>query len=512
MGALLMGTFWQNLATAAAETPAPVLTIGSKVFTESYILAEIVAQIAEDVGEARVRRKFGLGGTGIAFEALRAGEIDLYPEYTGTISEAILKADAPITQSRIQAAVESMELLLSGPLGFNNTYALAARREVAEERGLIRISDLAAVRDLRVGFSHEFMQRKDGYQPLAKRYGLELPQVRSLAHSLAYEALRRAELDLTDVYSTDAKIEKLGLKVLEDDRKFFPEYLAVLLARSDLRSRFPKTWTTLDETLSGRIDAVTMIRLNAQVDIDQKSFAEVAAGFLGGLPDSKQRSVDEANRAGSALPALAFFGMSPSTLERLTAQHLKLVGISLLFSLLVGVPFGVISARSPWAGQLILGASGVLQTIPSLALLCFLIPFFGIGVLPALIALFLYGLLPIVSGTYTGLVSIDPKLIESSDALGLSSLERLRLIELPLASRSILAGVKTSAIIGIGTATLAAMIGAGGYGSPIVTGLALNNTRMILSGAVPAAVLALVAQGVFFLLGRVLVPRGLRQS
>lgn len=480
------------LSTSLWAAERPVINVGSKTFTESYVLAEIISQVIEDADEATVSRKFGLGGTGIVYQALAGGEIDIYPEYTGTISEAILRDPSMTDVGAIRSALGRMNLVVSSPLGFNNTYALAARRDFAKLHGLNRISDLTHIPEIRIGFSHEFMKRPDGYPGLIARYDLKLKNVKPIAHSLAYEALYRDEIDLTDVYSTDAKIEKLGLVVLKDDKTFFPAYFAVLVARKDLAARLPKTWLAL-RALEGKISEQEMIKLNAMADIDKVSFHDIAANFL--------RKEKTNGVGGESLKQM---------LWRLTRQHTYLVVVSLFLSILIGLPLGVLSARYPILGQAILTISGLLQTIPSLALLCFLIPLFGIGTLPALVALFLYGLLPIVTGVHTGLVGLDPRLTESANALGLSSLQRLKLIDLPLASRSIMAGIRTSAIIGIGTATLAALVGAGGYGAPIVTGLALNDMETILTGAVPAAVMALLTHTIFEGINTVLIPKGIR--
>jgi osmoprotectant transport system permease protein len=179
-------------------------------------------------------------------------------------------------------------------------------------------------------------------------------------------------------------------------------------------------------------------------------------------------------------------------------------------ALLVAIPLGIFAAKFRAIGQVVLAVAGLIQTIPTLALLVFMIPLFGIGSKPAIFALFLYSLLPIVRNTYAGLGDIPPAIRESAAALGLPPGARLRRVELPMASRAILAGIKTSAVINVGTATLGALIGAGGYGQPILTGIRLDNISLILQGAVPAAVLALVVQGLFELLERVLVPKGLR--
>ncbi|MGE0747508.1 MAG: ABC transporter permease, partial [Rhodospirillales bacterium] len=195
---------------------------------------------------------------------------------------------------------------------------------------------------------------------------------------------------------------------------------------------------------------------------------------------------------------------------RRTVEHLRLVAVSLAAAILVAVPLGIVAARRPRMGQALLAAVGVIQTIPSLAILVFMIPLLGIGGPPAIVALFLYSLLPIVRNTYAGLHDVPPSLRESADAMGLNPGARLRLVELPLAARSILAGIKTAAVINVGTATLGALIGAGGYGQPILTGIRLDDVGLILEGAVPAAVLALLVQGMFEVAERRIIPRGLR--
>ena len=183
-----------------------------------------------------------------------------------------------------------------------------------------------------------------------------------------------------------------------------------------------------------------------------------------------------------------------------------MVFLSLLMAIVIAVPLGIVAARHPAAGRVILGAAGVLQTIPSLALLVFMLPWLGIGWRPALAALFLYGLFPIVRGTVTGLTGLPGALRESADALGLPGFYRLTRVDLPLASRSILSGIKTSAVINVGTATIAAFIGAGGFGERIAQGLALNDERLLVAGALPAALFALVVHVIFELLERAVTP------
>jgi osmoprotectant transport system permease protein len=202
----------------------------------------------------------------------------------------------------------------------------------------------------------------------------------------------------------------------------------------------------------------------------------------------------------------------PARILRRTGEHLALVSVALLVAVAVAVPLGILAARRPGAGRLILGVVGVVQTIPSLALLVFMIPLLGIGAGPAIAALSLYGLLPIVRNTHAGLTGIAPELRESAAALGIRPRARLRMIELPLAAPAIFAGVKTSAVITVGTATLGALVGAGGYGQPILTGIRLASVPLILEGAVPAALLALAVEAGFDLLERTVVPAGLRPA
>jgi osmoprotectant transport system permease protein len=469
--------------------------VGSKSFTESYILGEIVADVIERAGEARVERKLGLGGTGITHRAVASGDIDLYPEYTGTLSQAILEDPAATTVADIRRGLNGTGLTIGGSLGFNNTYALAVRREMSGRLGLRAISDLGRHPELEAAFSSGFTDREDGWPGLKRHYGLELADVRVMEHALTYEALAAGEVDVIDIYSTDGKLERLDLAILEDDRTFFPDYQAVLLVREDFIERFPRTWRALEDELEGQIDEGRMSHLNALADLDGKGFPYVVAEFFG------REEVEGSGRRRLITDVVS-----------LTGDHLYLVFLSLGVAVLLGVPLGIVAARHQELGQAELMAVGMLQTIPSLALLCFMIPLFGIGKLPALVALSVYALLPIVRNTYTGLISIDRQLLEIANVLGLSRWQRLARIELPLASVHVMSGIKTSAIWTVGTATLAAFIGGGGYGDLIVRGLALDDTVLILAGAVPAALMALVFHGLFELLDRRLIPRGLRKT
>jgi len=486
-----------QLITAAH---AAELVVGSKRFTESYILGEIAAQTARAADEGQVVHQQGMGNTAILFEALKSGGIHLYPDYTGTVGRELLKSEATDLES-LNRGLQPLGLGVAVLLGFNNTYALALRESEAERLGLRTIGDLAKHPELKLGLSHEFLQRNDGWPGLKKAY--DLPQTPSgLDHGLAYEAIAAKQIDVMDIYSTDAKIAKYKLRVLDDDKHYFPEYAAVLVYRLDVPKRFPGAWAALTK-LQGSINAEQMIAMNAAAELDGKSFTAVAQSAL--AQTSGTKTAAPTGRVG--LMALLF---GPD-FWKLTRQHLMLVFVSLAFAVGAGVPLGVWAARQRHAAQPILATVGVIQTVPSLALLAFLIPLLGmIGTIPALVALFLYSLLPIVRNTYSGLIDIPPHLRESARALGLPAGARLRLIELPLAARSILSGIKTSAVINVGTATIAAFIGAGGYGERIVTGLALNDNNWLLAGAIPAAVLALLVQGLFEIGDRRLIPAGLR--
>jgi osmoprotectant transport system permease protein len=469
---------------ASAEEP---LKVGSKRFTESYILGEIVAQTVH--GE----HKPGLGNTAILYEALRNGGIDLYPEYSGTIAQEILRSETALDLGQINQRLERLGLRAGIALGFSNTYALGMRRADAERLGIRNISDLAR-HDLRFGLSHEFLGRRDGWPGLKAAYGLPHAVTRGLDHGLAYDALAAGQVDVIDLYSTDAKIERYAIALLADDRGFFPSYEAVLLYRADAPRRFPAAFATLAR-LEKRIDAPTMVRLNARAELDKLPFPQVAAEFLG-------------HSAGP--PRTLLNAVFAPDFTRLLAEHVGLVVGSLAAAIAIGVPLGVAAAKVRGLAQPVMITTGLVQTIPALALLAFLIPLTGkIGLWPALLALFLYALLPITRNTHAGLSQVPKGLIQAATALGLHARQIRWRIELPLAFPTLLAGIKTSAIVNVGTATIAAFIGAGGFGERISQGLALNDHTVLLAGALPAAALALIVHGAFELIER-FVSRGPR--
>lgn len=398
------------------------------------------------------------------------------------------------SQDQLQKQLLKHDIVMSKPLGFNNTYILGMKKQLSDNLNINKISDLKKYPELRIGFSNEFIDRADGWPSLKSVYGLSHTDVRGLDHDIAYRGLEAESIDVIDLYATDAEIEYYNITTLRDDLGYFKPYNAVVLFRKDLYERYPDVAQNI-LNLEDKIDEQKMIYMNSRVKMEGMTESSVASDFLKNTFSIKTKTADET---------------IISRLFKNTADHLILVVLSLFFAIITAVPLGIISYKNDSLGKIVLGLTGIIQTVPSIALLVFMIPFLGIGFLPAVVALFLYSLLPIVRNTYSGLedVSIDVK--ESARAIGLPSSARLKLVELPIASRSILAGIKTSAVINVGTATLAALIGAGGFGQPIFTGIRLDDIGLILQGAAPAAVLALIVQGLFSYLEKVVVPKGLR--
>jgi len=503
LGCAAVAAFTVLISVATSGQAAEPWRIGSKRFTESYVLGEVVRQTLEARGVAAVHQQ-GMGNTGILERALETGAIDLYPEYTGTIVREILKREGNPSLAELNAWLAPRGLKVAIPLGFNDTYALAMREDRAAALGIRTITDLAkAPAELRAGLSHEFLQRADGWPALRAAYRLPLEPGSGLDHGLAYEAIASGRVDLIDVYSTDAKIGRYRLRVLEDDRQFFPRYEAVLLMRASVD---PAPLRSLE----GRIDAPTMIALNAKVELDGLSFADAARGFVQTLASAGASGASAAKTAADAQAGGARSGIWQRTFApdfgRLLAQHLLLVFGSLVVAVLIGIPLGIGAWRWRRGAPVVLGAVAVLQTVPSLALLAVLIALLGtIGFAPAVVALFLYALLPIVRNTHAGLEAVPRGLAQAALSLGLTPSQTLRTVQLPLALPIVLAGVKTAAVINVGTATVAAFVGAGGFGERIVAGLAVNDTQAMLAGALPSAALALAVQGAFDLLERRIV-------
>ncbi len=485
------------LLVAGACCAQDRVVVGSKSFTESAILGYMLVALAEDAGAEAELKTFP--GSSVAFAALRAGEIVAYPEYTGTLKRELLAEQGLVSDAELRAALAELGLAMSEPIGFNNTYAIGVTRETAERLGLATIGDLADHPELRLAFSNEFMNRGDGWPGLRDTYALPNP-ARGIEHALSYPALEQGQIDATDLYSTDAQIAAMDLAVLEDDLGYFPRYDAVVLYRLDLGDAHPPV-------------LASMLRLGGAIEEDRmRSYNERAE--LGG-PEDEGR-VPPAQVAADAVNELFDLGAEAETRSLAsrvmlrTRQHLVLVGVSMAVAIGVALPLGILAARSHAFASPVLGVTGILQTIPALALLVLLIGPLGIGAPTAIVALLLYSLLPIVRNTHAGLTGIPGDLIESADAIGLAGLDRLRRVELPLALPTILAGIKTAAVINVGTATLGGFISAGGYGQPIFTGITQNNFALILEGALPAAAMAVAVQLAFDGLERLVVPRGLR--
>lgn len=501
------------LVVALAPPARAELAVGSKNFGESRLLAEIFAQLLEDRLGEPVQRRLNLAGTTIAFEALRRGDIAVYPEYTGTGLVTLLDepagADASAVLARVRAEFSRrFDLVWGAPLGFGNSYELAVPRALAEREGVTTLSALLPLApSLHAGLGYEFAEREDGLAGLRREHGLEFGRVSQLQQSLKYEAVGEGRIDVLDVYTTDGLILAHDLVVLEDDLAFFPPYQACPLWNGEALRARPVAGLALQE-LAGLLDEADMRALNRRVEVDGEPFEVVAAswlrsaGLVGGGGGVVEGHVRPANFA-------AYLWSERAPLGRRTVEHLLLVGLSLGLGILVAVPLGVLLERRRRHAEGVVRAVGLLQVIPSLALLAFMIPPLGVGATPAVVALFLYSLFPMVRASYTGVREASPAAVQSARALGMTPSQRLWQVRLPLAVPHILAGVRTAAVIAVGTATLAAFIGAGGLGEPIVSGLQLNDSWRILSGALPAALLALCVDGLLALAERALAPRGL---
>jgi osmoprotectant transport system permease protein len=497
------------------QVPAPAhlrpIVVASKPFGESYLLAEIFAQLLESRG-FRVERRPGLGATEIAFQALRTNRIDLYPEYTGTGLLAILDerpAQDP-AQAYRQVSREFRErfgVLWLPPLGFQNTYAIAIRRETAERYHLTTLSDLARVaRSLRAGLTPDFIGRQDGLPGLQKAYGIAFRQVRALLPAVKYQALAAGQVDVIDGYSTDGFIARYDLVILQDDRRFFPPYEAAGIASPALVRDAPGAIGVLSE-LSGLFTEADMRRLNRRIEVDRVPVDRVAAAALLALGLNRSGPAAKPAREDARVGVTRYLWQERRTILSLTLRHLLLVGISLAAAIAFSLPLALALERGRSVAEPVIRGVGLLQTLPSIALLAFMIPLLGIGVVPALVALFLYSLYPILRNTYTGVRDASPSAVDAAWALGMTPGQVLRDVRLPLAAPVIMAGIRTAAVINVGTATLAAFIGAGGLGDLISAGLALSDTRMILSGALPAAVLALLVDGALGYCERLVAPR-----
>lgn len=491
-----MSWSWVSLlffCLSIGATANPII-VGSKEFTENVILGELITQLLQHSG-VQAEHRVDLGGTAVLWAALLRGDIDVYPEYLGTLEKEIFsRREKQSDPFNLENELKKVGIGASKSMGFSNSYGIGLRRELALKLGISKISDLRRRPELRLVFSSGFMDRPDGWPGLRSSYRLPQMDVRGVLHSFSYRGLMSDAFDVTDVYTTDAEIEEYDILVLEDDEGFFPSYDALFLFRLDIL-RKNRSFNDLMKKLEGAISQEEMRRLNGAVIVQKKSEGQAASEFL-----KKQFSIETSVKIESPT----------SRILRQAFQHASMVFISMLAAICVAIPLGILAARRRSLGNIILFLTGMVQTLPSLALLVFMIPLFGIGTLPAIVALFLYSLLPIVRNTSTGLLSIPTPLLESAKVIGLRPVTILFSVKLPLASREILAGIKTACIINIGTATLGAIIGSGGFGEAILTGIRLNNIPLTLQGAIPAALMALVAQAGFELLDKTIIPQGLR--
>ena len=486
--------------------------IGSKIFTENILLSEILSILLEENYGFKVIRQFNLGGTKLVFDSLRNAEIDIYPEYTGTGYTMLLKLSGETNPRKTYKIVKKQflkkfQLVWSLPLGFENTYALTVRKSDPRFKKINSIEGLKGQTHLfKIGMDHEFMERKDGFQNFVKKYSLEFEKnyLKTMDQGLMYSALKNKKVDMVMAYSTDGRIKSFNLKALKDNRKFFPSYEVAYLTRSAILQQFPQLKKAFKE-LEGNITEKEIISLNNQVDQLKYETYQVARNFLikknlliDDLQDLKNDSV------------IDYYISKREYFFKIFYEHILLICVSLFLALLVAIPIGILANYNSKVEKLVFITVNTLQTIPSLALLAIFIPFLGIGFLPAIVTLFIYSLLPIIRNTFEGIKNIDRSFIEAGAGVGLNTIQILRFIQIPLALPVILAGVRTSAVIVVGTATLAAFIGAGGLGDPIFRGIATLNSKLIFLGAVPACLLAIILDRTLTLLEKVMVSKGLK--
>lgn len=273
-----------SVALLGRAEAADTLTVGSKNYTESIVITHMLADLLEAKGY-EVDRKIGLGGTSVIHEAIVSGEIDIYPEYTGTALLAILKHEVVNDPAEAYGIVkdayaEQFDLTWLQPLGFNDTYALAMRRADAEKLGIASLSDLAGhAGELTLGSTQEFLVRPDALPGLAETYGMQFGGTRGMDPGLVYQAIAGGNVDVISVFTTDGRIKANDLVVLKDDKQFFPPYYLTAVVRSEVLAEHPDVADALN-ALSGKIDEATMIAINSSIDQDKRPAEEVAKEFL----------------------------------------------------------------------------------------------------------------------------------------------------------------------------------------------------------------------------------------
>ncbi len=281
----LLAVLALTVTVFAGCTSGKKVVIGSKDFTENKILAEIMAQLIENNTDIKVERKINMGGTFVCFEAMKKGQIDIYPEYTGTGLTAQLKLPVETDPEQVYATVSTefekqFQIKWLKPIGFNNTYALAVPQELASKNNLESISDLGNfAKDLVFGAEHEFFNREDGYDGLIKVYDLTFKNIAKMDVSLKYQAIGQGKMDVTDAFTTDGQLKALNLMVLKDDKNFFPPYYAAPIVRNEVLENNPQLEELLNK-LAGTIDDQKMQELNYKVDNEKQTIKKVAEDFL----------------------------------------------------------------------------------------------------------------------------------------------------------------------------------------------------------------------------------------
>lgn len=486
---LIFAMIFMTQSLAWGQTSS--ITIAGKNFTEQDVLVDLIAVLLkEERPNLKIHKKKSLGGTSVTFESVKNGSIDMYVEYSGTAYFSIYKQSQKKNRRQIHDyLVEKFyddNLFWSPQLGFNNTYALLIK-DLPDNTSIKRVSDLRPIsRNLLIGTDPEVSTRPDGYSEFLNTYDMNFKSHMMMNSGLLYQSLEKDKVDVIIGYSTDGRIPVANLKILQDDLGFFPDYSASVIVNRKTLERHPWIHKALNK-LYGEIDAETMQRLNAKVDFEKFDSVAVAKEFAAqklwinpeGVTDPQSQSF------------LEFLNSKKSFLLKKIYEHLFLTFLAFAIVSLIGITLGVMSYYNERVQKFIFLLVNLCQTIPSLALFGMLIPLLGIGVKPSLVALVLYSLLPIVRNTYTGLCEVEASILETCEILGMNKRQILFKVLLPMSLMTISAGLRTSLVIIVGTATIASFIGAGGLGDPIFQGISSLNNRLILLGALPAALLAI---------------------
>jgi glycine betaine/choline ABC-type transport system substrate-binding protein/ABC-type proline/glycine betaine transport system permease subunit len=541
------------------------IVVGGKNFTEQLILSEMTSQYLSSLGYRTVLKN-GLGST-LMRTAQINGELDVVWEYTGTslilYNHVTDKLDEAQTYQRVKTLDAQRGLAWLNQSDIDNTYAVAVPR--AKLGDMRTLSDLALrIRQNQadgqdkhgtgnqLAMDAEFGGRSDGLRPMLATYGITLPRrdIKQMDPGLVYTALKNGQVSAGVVYTTDGRVAGFDLALLADDRHYFAAYRATPVVRQATLNANPALAGQLN-ALAAKLDTQTMTALNKRVDIDQVSIASVAHDFLVEnhlvanavnasvtLATANARNAAPSSGASSPLAAASLSTLSSNAstphkaptsgligflksdwrnLLRLTLQHIELVALAVGAAILVGVPVGLAMSRVPWLASSMLAVGTVLLTLPSIALFGLMIPVFsrigqGIGTLPAVVAVFLYSLLPIMRNTYLALKHVDPGIREAGTGIGMTLGQRLRYVELPLAIPGIMSGVRMAVVMNIGVMTIAAVIGAGGLGVLILHAISQSNMSKVAVGAVLVSVLAMVMDLLLARLQRALTPKGIQRT